>query len=128
MIPRSFGIVALVCTLLFGGPATAARCITHPARLLHIVDGDTMTVVAWLDLDIYAVKSVRLARIDAPEARQSGYQEAIEALRELLAGQEEFQITVCRQDSFGRWIGEVTVQRGNVSDLMLKSGTVTPYR
>lgn len=118
----------LLCTIFLAGSAGAARCITYPARLLHIIDGDTISVMAFFDQDIYAVKSVRLARIDAPEARQEGYQAAFEALRDLFAGEEEFTVTVCRHDKYGRWIGEVVVKRGNVSDLMLKTGTVREYR
>jgi micrococcal nuclease len=54
-----------------------------PCKLLHVVDGDTITVR-------YREKkeSIRLLRINTPERNREGYAEARDALRELVEGTE----------------------------------------
>ncbi len=112
------GILFLL--LLVGSPAAAE---TLSGRVVGITDGDTLTL---LTVDRVQVK-VRLAEIDAPEARQPYGQRAKQALAALAFGRE-VDVSVVDQDRYGRQVGRVHAGSVDVNAELVRLGSAWVYR
>jgi micrococcal nuclease len=143
MMFRTGQLLILVLTALF--PAVHASAselgqrleIAGPvsARIIRVIDGDTLLVAArpWPQqtMEVY----VRLRGIDAPElksscpsARHAGKQ-AQEALADLTRDQSEIQLSHISGDKyFGRVLADISFADGrNPAQEMLLAGYVVPY-
>lgn len=103
--------------------ACAASAETLRGKVVGIADGDTLTL---LTIDRVQVK-VRLAEIDAPEARQPYGQHAKQPLATLAFGNDA-DVTVTDHDRYGRTVGRVYVGRVDVNAEMVRSGAAWVYR
>ena len=90
-----------LCRLLAASPASAA---VLEAKVIHIADGDTLTV---LDGD-QGQHRVRLAGIDAPERGQPFGERSKQNLARLVAG-KAVEIRWHKRDRYGRVVGQVWV-------------------
>lgn len=76
--------------------------------LLRVIDGDTIDVRIDHGFSIYSVQRLRLHGLNAPERGQSGYEEAKDAINQLLYG---YYFTIHtkkdRKEKFGRYLAEV---------------------
>ena len=96
-------------------------------RCLRVIDGDTIEVAILLTPDSLSTKKrIRLSRIDTPEMHQDGGKEAKEFLANIIQN-KKVNLEVKKQDSFGRWIGEVYSDGLNMSDVLLKNGMAKLY-
>lgn len=111
-------------------PRPAAR-FHYRATVTGVYDGDTCTVDIDLGLSVTMHgQKIRLARIDAPELRgrrQRRGRAARDFLRAEILGQEILLQTIKdRKGKYGRYLGELWVQRGrrriNVNDLLVTEG------
>ena len=100
---------------------------TFPARLVRVIDGDT--VVLDLDLGFYQWRlgrSYRLARIDAPELNTELGKVARAAVDAFLVGESLLVKSLLAQtskaDNFGRFIVELLADGENVSDWLVANG------
>ena len=107
-----------------------AACVPAQAQdrpLIHgvvtaVVDGDTLKVQL-----ITGPALVRLAYIDAPEARQPGGAEARAALHEHVVG-EELALSVLSRNEEGRLLAIAFFGDENVNGWMVKQGHAWAYR
>jgi len=96
---------------------------TYPARVLDVVDGDTLDVVVDLDLGMRRVMTLRLADVDTHETYgvdhdseeyQKGAREA-EYVRDWLPSEEPgewpLSVSISERGKYGRYIA--TVERGD---------------
>lgn len=95
---------------------------TYPAKLVRVVDGDTVI----LDLDVgFRMKregaSYRLLRINAPEMNTADGQAAKGWLESFLVG-KSLCATTQKSDSFGRYLVELLANNENVSDALVAAG------
>ncbi|MDR4485428.1 MAG: thermonuclease family protein [Nitrospirales bacterium] len=105
----------LVILVRFNGLAYAAD---FQAKVIHISDGDTITV---LNKEKEEIK-IRLNGIDCPEAGQAFGNKAKEFTKGLVAGQM-VTIQAYDQDKYGRTIGDVVLNDGrNLSQELVKAG------
>jgi endonuclease YncB( thermonuclease family) len=93
------------------------------ATVVGITDGDTIRV---LTPDHKQVR-VRLAEIDAPEAKQPWGQRAKQALGSLVFG-KQIKIVTRGTDQYGRTLGRVYVGSQYVNAEMVRSGAAWAYR
>ena len=93
----------------------------YRARLLKVVDGDTIDVSLDLGFKTHCIQRLRLLRVDAPERGRPGYQEAT-ALTSGLLQEAEIVVHTERRDSFGRWLAEVWADGGSVNDALVSQG------
>lgn len=96
---------------------------TYSARLVRVIDGDT--VVLDIDLGFYQwrlARSYRLARINAPELNTAEGQAAREALATHIALTTHFVVSTQKADSFDRWVVELLADGENVSDWLVANG------
>lgn len=93
----------------------------YRARLLKVVDGDTIDVMLDLGFQTHCSQRLRLLRVNAPERGRPGYQEAT-ALTSGLLQEAEIVVHTERRDSFGRWLAEVWADGGSVNHALIERG------
>jgi micrococcal nuclease len=97
-------------------------------KATKVVDGDTFDALINIGYDAFVAVRLRLLRINTPERKQPGWQEATDATRRAVEG-KTLLITACRKDAFGRWLAEVEIDGiGNLSDWLLNEGLAKPYK
>jgi len=94
---------------------------THEARVIHVIDGDTLVLN-----DGARKTTVRIADIDAPELAQA-FGDASRAALAGLTLHKVVQVTPRTTDEYGRVIGEIAVNGVNVSDAQLRAGLAWEY-
>lgn len=98
----------------------------HDAKVVNVVDGDTVDIEFSLGFYCSTRQRVRLARIDAPERGQSGWAEANDLVKRTTLNQAAV-VDVTKTDKYGRWLAEIYVGDKNISDLLLGSGLAKLY-
>lgn len=141
----AFAAVGLACaasagTALIGAPAVSAAAAREilagpvPARVVEIVDGDTLVVRAriWLGHDVET--RVRLAGIDAPELKGKCPRERslARAARAFLAARLDGASVMLRDVRYGKYAGRVlarleTAADGDIGAALLAAGLARPY-
>ena len=95
----------------------------HPASVLSVGDGDTITVTE----GSRRIK-VRLACIDAPETSQSPYgMEARKTLQDLLPIGAQVTLKTKAVDRYGRSVSEVLKGGNNINQTVVRSGDAFVY-
>ena len=126
--------VALLATGLWGVPARERLAGPVEARLLEVIDGDTIRVRAriWLGQEVETL--VRLAGVNAPELTAPCPEERTlaRAAQQLLArslGPGELRLTEIQNDKYGgRVIATVRTASGaDPGDALLKAGLARAY-
>jgi micrococcal nuclease len=103
----------------------------YKAKLIRVVDGDTVCLHVDLGFRLYAELDFRLAGINAPEltgpkADVAAATRAKQYLESLLVGQ--LTITTDRPDKYGRWLVTIYVPTGeSANQLMVSSGNAVVY-
>ncbi|HFE53379.1 MAG TPA: nuclease [Bacteroidetes bacterium] len=110
----------------------------YRCRIVSVYDGDTCRADFDLGLQTFLnYRSLRLARIDAPEVRGSEKDEGLrarDALRALILGKEVIVKTYKdRKEKYRRWLAEIWLKQPdgtflNVNDWMLENGYAEPYK
>jgi endonuclease YncB( thermonuclease family) len=101
--------------------ALAAQAETFSARVIFVIDGDTLMAIRGGQ----KIK-VRLANIDAPEIEQPSGMESRDSLREM-AGKRQVQIDSLAVDQYGRSVGLVYAEGRNLNLEQLKRGMAWAY-
>lgn len=95
------------------------------AKVLRVIDGDTLKLTIDLGLDIYHTRSVRLANINAPEMNTDAGKAAKDWLVEQLPiGSDVIVKTVKTTDKYGRYIAILYVGGGlmTINDRLVNAG------
>ena len=115
-----------------GAPSAGGALIGGGARVVAVVDGDTIKV----RLADGTRETVRLVGIDTPESRrpntpvECGAKRAAEAMRRLVAGRD---VTLVRdrtqdaRDRYGRMLAYVDVGSRDAGEEMVRAGWAKPY-
>lgn len=112
-------LLLLVLVLL----ATPGHAEVISGRVVHVADGDTITV-----LDASKVQhKVRLAGIDAPEKSQAYGQHSRDSLAELVANRAVI-VETHKKDRYGRHVGKVLVNGQDVNLEQIRRGMAWFYR
>jgi micrococcal nuclease len=98
----------------------------YKARVVNVVDGDTVDVTIDLGLQIYSNQRIRLYGIDTPERGQIGFSEATARLRELIEG-KEVTLKTHKVSKYGQYLGEITVDAVDVNRMMITEGHAKEY-
>ena len=107
----------------------------YSGKVLKVIDGDTIEAQIDLGFDIFTVKRVRLANIDAPEVRTKNKEEKLagkKAKNRLIEifqqNNDRFVLKSLGIGKFGRCLGEVIVNNQSVSKLLLEENLATEYK
>lgn len=106
---------------LLGCIALGAQADTFSAKVIAVMDGDTVMVLR----DGRKTK-VRLANIDAPEKDQAFGKQARESLLEMV-GKKQVHIDSKAVDQYGRIIGQISVDGRDVNQEQVKRGLAWEY-
>ncbi len=113
-------LLILLLVLIF---STSSLSANQPARVIGVIDGDTIRVL----VDEKQVVKIRLAEIDTPEKRQPYGQKAKQALSDLI-----FDKTITYQkvtiDRYGRTIGKIYLGDMYINAAMVANGSAWVYR
>lgn len=103
----------------------------YRATVLRVIDGDTVEARIVLGLGLELTDHVRLAGVSAPEIRGPEREQGRAAaawLRERVDGRQVWIVTPARErGKFGRVVGVVFEDAGNVNDALVAAGHAT-YR
>jgi len=103
--------------------STTSQAETFQARVVEVVDGDTVDV---MDLDT-EIHRVRLAGIDAPETGQAfGYNSKRQLIK--LAYGRTVQVQSHKKDKYGRLVAKLLEDRSDINLQMVSSGAAWWYR
>jgi endonuclease YncB( thermonuclease family) len=127
--------MAVALCVSISATAAAGEVLPGPiaARVLRVLDGDTLEVAARIWLEQELTVRVRLDGVDAPEARGRCPRERALALRakDLIAGaaRDEVALTRIRYDKYGgRVVARVTGGDGrDLSESLLAEGLAHRY-
>lgn len=106
----------------------------YKAKLLKIIDGDTIDAEIDLGFKISVRKRIRFLGINAPETRTRDLEEKQAGLKtksrlETLfdASKGVFTLKSHGVGKFGRVLGEIFIENININELLLKEGLASKY-
>lgn len=102
----------------------------YNAKLVRVVDGDTIDVNVDLGFDVWVKQRLRLKYIDAPEMRGASKEAGLlskQALEDYIRD-TEFYIETEKRGKFGRYIAELFWLTGeSINERMIQEGYAVPY-
>ena len=107
----------------------------YKAKLIRVIDGDTVDAMIDLGFDTWVMKRVRLYGIDAPESRTKNLDEksqgiaATKRLAELLAAStDQLIIRSHGVGKYGRCLGTLFIGECNINQQLLLEGHAEEYQ
>jgi micrococcal nuclease len=97
----------------------------YKARLVEVIDGDTLKARVDLGFHVSVEVTLRLKRIDAPELRGPDKQRGLlakSALNAFCLGEMTIRTEKAPGDKYGRWLAEVSVNGQSINDMMVHDG------
>lgn len=94
---------------------------TYNATIIKVIDGDTIKVLVDLGFKIFVEKTLRLARINAPETSTPEGLISKTWLTEKLPKDSKITFTSKSLDNYGRSIAEVFIDTVKLSDLIIEN-------
>tara|TARA_R110002020_G_scaffold282714_1_gene498380 strand:+ start:2894 stop:3226 length:333 start_codon:yes stop_codon:yes gene_type:complete len=107
----------------------------YRAKLVRVIDGDTVDAKIDLGFDVWVKKRIRLHGIDTPETRtkdleekKAGFaaMERVKALMDECGG--EFILKSHGVGKYGRCIGTLYINDNNINELLLSEGHAEKYK
>ena len=105
----------------------------YAAKLIRIIDGDTLVAALDLGFKIHKVETVRLSGINTPESRTRNLEEkrhglaAKKALGDLITSAGELVVKVAEVGKYGRALGTIYADGVNVNFELIDRGYAYPY-
>ena len=109
---------------------------TYRARLIKVVDGDTVDLSVDLGFGVSKVERVRLAGLNTPEMNAGGTDAKLWvsiwfADHTRLADSDwPYQVRTQKalpRDKYGRWVGDIWFGDSHLNAALLESGLAVPY-
>ena len=82
------------------------------AKVLRVIDGDTLEMRIDLGFHTHTVRKVRLLGVDTPERGKPGYNEAKAFTTGTVLGKDVY-VQTYQADAFGRYLADVWYQEGD---------------
>lgn len=105
----------------------------YRAKLIKVIDGDTIDVMVDLGFGIFTKQRLRLAGINTPESRTSNEEEkkkgllAKKRLSELLQNDIIIKTTNDKQEKYGRLLATIFVNDKNINEQLITEGFADAY-
>jgi micrococcal nuclease len=99
----------------------------YTAKVVRVVDGDTIDVEIDLGFDIWHKTRLRLANIDAFERYTDQGKKATEYVIEALSSQPTYEITTYKTDKYGRYLAEIFIKGNSLNKSLVDIGLAVPY-
>lgn len=100
------------------------------AKVVRVIDGDTIDVDVDLGFYLTARKRLRFSRIDTPERGEVNFTEATDRVKELTPVGSTVRIVTGKAGGFGRWLAEIYYgeDNRNLNDQLLQEGLAKLYK
>lgn len=82
------------------------------ARVLRVIDGDTLVIDLDMGFETHTIKRVRLLGVDTPERGQVNYNEAKAFTTSTVLGKDVY-VQTYQADVFGRYLADVWYREGD---------------
>lgn len=106
----------------------------YNAKLIRVIDGDTVDALIDLGFDVWVKKRIRLYGIDAPETRTRDLNEKAqglatkERLSELLEASDGlFIVSSHGVGKYGRCLATIFIEKQNINELLVTEGYARRY-
>ena len=107
----------------------------YKAKLIRVIDGDTIDATIDLGFDVWVKKRIRFLGINAPETRTKDLHEKQQGLetkrrlQELLeASDGDFVLKSHGVGKYGRCLGEIFIGEVNINNLLIEEGLARTYK
>lgn len=105
----------------------------YNAKIINVVDGDTVDAQIDLGFKMTTVQRLRLNRVNTNEMHDKDATKrklAEDAKKFMIATLLNQNVTIIthKSDAFGRWLAEVFLNEKNINDVLLESNMAVPYR
>jgi endonuclease YncB( thermonuclease family) len=110
--------------------ATLLICWTVSGDLIRTIDGDSFIARLEIWPNLHKIERVRVLGVDTPELRGPHREKALQAkaFTDEWLRRGPFQVSVCKRDSFGRALAEVTRGESVLADELILTEHATVYR
>ena len=106
----------------------------YNAKLIRVIDGDTVDALIDLGFDVWVKKRIRLYGIDAPETRTKDLDEKAQGLATkgrltslLGASDGMFMISSHGVGKYGRCLATLFIEKQNINELLISEGYAKRY-
>lgn len=99
----------------------------YTAKVVEVVDGDTLRLDLDLGLRMRSVQPVRLAGVDCPEHGTAAGDAATGYVRSLLQPGDTVTVATRKPDKYGRVLGSVDVDGTDLATTLIRLGHGRPY-
>jgi micrococcal nuclease len=109
----------------------AQQLFNYQAKILRIVDGDTVDLQVDLGFKVSIDIRVRLTEINAPELSTPEGVKSKEWLERKIEPNQSVIVSTFKNpgDPYGRWLGKITTEQfGDLSSYILKEGYAVPFK
>tara|TARA_R100000008_G_C3572425_1_gene163060 strand:- start:931 stop:1263 length:333 start_codon:yes stop_codon:yes gene_type:complete len=107
----------------------------YNARLIRVIDGDTIEAMVDLGFDVWTKQTIRLHGIDTPEVRTRNLNEkklglaAKERLSEIFSISDgKFLLKSRGIGRYGRCLGILYIKEQNINELLISEGHAKEYK
>ena len=118
--------------VLFKGPSYIIPMYTYKAKLLRVVDGDTVDAMIDLGFGVWKKLRIRFYGLDAWESRTRDLDEkkkglAAKARVADLLTNGEFTLKSHGVGKYGRCLGELFIDERNINNILVNEGHAKKY-
>ena len=99
----------------------------YQAKIVKVVDGDTIDVEIDLGFDIWHKTRLRFAHIDAYEKTTEIGKQASKFVGDTLSKDTTYQITTYKPDKYGRYLAEIFVDGVSLNKTLVEKKFAVPY-
>ena len=98
----------------------------YQAKVINVVDGDTIDVEVDLGFKIHTKQRLRLAHIDTPERSEANYTTAKQFVKNAVLN-KEVRIRTSKQSKWGYYLAEIYINNESLADMLLSQSLAKTY-
>ncbi len=103
---------------------------TYKAKLIKVVDGDTVDFSLDLGMSIYSKQRIRLLGINSPEMRGENKEDGKAAkahIIDMLNKEGDIVVKTEKQGKYGRYLGTIYLNGTDINQQMINDGFAVEY-
>jgi micrococcal nuclease len=102
------------------------KMFEYQAKVINVVDGDTLDAEVDLGFKIYTKQRLRLAHVDAPERSEAKYTEAKEFVKNAVLN-KEVRIKTSKPSKWGYFLAEIYINNESLADMLVIHNLAKKY-
>lgn len=98
----------------------------YQAKVINVVDGDTIDVEVDVGFKIYTKQRLRLAHVDTPERTEANYTTAKEFVKNAVLN-KEVRIKTSKPSKWGYFLAEIYINNESLADMLIIHNLAKKY-